>query len=44
MDAGVYPHMMAIVFMNGIHQDISDHVKTFGHRETAEKVILAQSY
>src|SRR5665213_1971962 len=44
MDAGVYLHMTAMVFMNRINQDISDHVKTFGHRETAEKVILAQSY
>ena len=44
MDPAVYPHMTAMVFMNGTHQDIADHVKTFGHRAIGEKVVLAQSY
>ncbi len=44
LEPGVYPHMTTLVFMSGLHQDITDHVKTFGHWAVREKVVLVQSY
>ena len=44
LEDGVYPYITGMVFMSGLHQDIADHVRTFGYNTTTEKVALAQNY